>query len=721
MIQYNKYYTNTNNNNNKNKNKISFNTKKRSGNKKKKKWKSKSKSKSNKKKRRHKKWNYNIDSISISKKMNGKNNRKDMDISIKIKSNTNSNVPIILWIGLDNGFNVKPWITKQKNKIISIQFHVKGIDIPDNDPCMMINLFVKRSKEDPLYTRTDVACIPFTELENKKRSIDYFKGIKCSIELQSFKISNDYDYILTNKFDVKTENIVNEISNGIYYHLDGNFSFKRLDKVAIFYSQDLLYKMNILSALMPLKFISNEEFWTHLLDKFLEHEEFLKDVKFSNFVRLHFKNPDPYDAKTTWLDLLTYVVTYGFNYRTDALNGIQKDFYSSPFFNKMGDCDDVTIFIMQMHNVFIRMEFKDDHRLIDLQYFARKYIPFFNFNLTGSNKTGKTGKEDSHKLKKEEYTGHVYGLFLTKLYFFNQLRGKHKNYKRIKELLRNDPDLKACKKYKLQNLLGEGTSIISSHIKSLKYEKFDPELVPYIQRLNSDLRTEVTYGKIKDQIQLRFKSDPTTGFYKKSAMLFTPYFYLKNRNGEFNSYGFVCSTKNENENENENNKSGKKPYYGADFMDIMNSNSNVLFYCQPSISKEFLSVSDKNWRYKIPFPTLMINNKKTGTGTGTVEFESMFQKGSDKFYDYDYDDSFFSKDLKQFIIKQENIKEVLSYCSFSDEEIFNPSMRKKILDHLRKEKNVRIVYLRQKVIPETSLHFFKFVKEIDTSININQL
>jgi hypothetical protein len=484
------------------------------------------------------------------------------------------------------------------------------------------------------------------------------------------KISGDYSHKYQKELPIVTNNMVNKLSDGINNFLVNNFDFTYLPKVAIFYKDDLQYRMDLLSQLIIHNNNSNEEFWLNLLQQMKNSEELLKNYNTEKKNFRLFKKPKQINPKTSWVDMMLYIPTHGFNYRTD----VPKDIYSEPYFGKSGDCEDLALSTLHFDKLFRKQKFKDT-TLNEFQKNCYNYISFFTFCLT-KNKQAATGKVDKTPF------GHICALFIKKNIFYKHLKDTV-----LKNLmLTNDPYVKKL----LSNndtsnpiLIGEGTAIVNSFIQSQNYDNFNEKNANILRSLIS-IRDEIEFKGASDTFGIRNISDPNTDFYDQFAMLFTSYFYSLDKKQPNINYGFICATKFPNK---------RKPCYGINFNDLISINKNIEFHSQPPMSNKYSIISKKNARYQVPIPIC----KKNGDS-----FENIFKEG--KFYNYQYNDTFFCE-LRKYEIG--DLGKIIGYCYLSDEEIYTTKIRKQLMRFIKRNK-LRICYQRQGLLDETSTHLFVF-------------
>jgi hypothetical protein len=258
-------------------------------------------------------------------------------IQLKVKFCTHLENQVKLLVHLDNSFYSKPIVISKSNENNKISFNISQIpEESKEDPSIMLHTY-HRNAQNKTYRRTKIYRIPFIVLlENQEYVINHEKYTKFRIYLSNFSIKGDFKHKYHPTLDEHSQKLIGKSSNSIFQYLSNNFNFDRLPLVAIFYRDDLYRKMDLLSQLIVTKnySFSNEEYWLNLLNKYKEVYELLKDFKGANINRRIMKKQRPFNTETSWIDLIMYVVTKGYNYRTDH----PKDNYSEPYFIKVGDC-----------------------------------------------------------------------------------------------------------------------------------------------------------------------------------------------------------------------------------------------------------------------------------------------------------------------------------------------------------------------------------------------
>ncbi len=604
-------------------------------------------------------------------------------IKFKIKFVTNLEDQIKILVNLDKSFSTKPFVIEKPNVTKEIKFEIDKIPSESReDPCVILHT---QKIRDNTFIRTKIYKISFFEL-TKSRShsasgfiIEHKSLTKFRIYITDFEIIGKFEQKFHPMLDGYILNSVNGYTETVYHYLNNNFSFKKLDKVAIFYRDDLLYRMDLLSQLMVSASgdLSNEEAWKNLFDKMLESIEELKDFKMTNVNRRIMKKPRPYDPKTSWIDLIMYIPTKGYNYRTDY----PKDNYSEPYFIKIGDCEDISLVILHFYYMFINCTFSRKYkRLIEMQKYARMYIPFFTFCISGAKRVTASGEVLNMP------SGHICAFFISKWSFMKSVKDR----RLIKLMKEKDPFFKMKEKEPHHKyLIGESTNIVKPYLEKVDYKGFDADAFEAIKKLLG-INVRINFESVSDNVGVRVISDPNPGFYKNFGMLFTPYFYLLDREKKFNVFGFVCATKNEEKNE--------LPYYGITFKDFIAFEENIMFYPFPVVSKNFIKLSEKSSRYQIPIPFFKMKDGK---------FEKITSNDSPDFYNYTYDDPFFKKLPKYFIKKDDKNYKVVAYCYLSDEDVHTKGIRNSLIDRLGTN-DMKIKYIPQQLSYDTTTHFFKF-------------
>jgi hypothetical protein len=234
-------------------------------------------------------------------------------------------------VTLDAAFKVKPTLINHPEKKTKITYNIT--EFPKDDPCIMVLYYSKRDK-DNTYTRTGIYKLPFALFLAKQKQVHIFHdklGIKSTICFDEFKMSTDKKFTSDPTFDMRTVNMINTISQNVHNYIKKYLDFSRMPNVAIFYRDDLLYRMHVNTGLSTYHFESNPEFWLNLYNKYMEALKLLEKNFKNNYSMFKTMEYDPY---VSWVDLITYIITRGYNYRTD----VPKDSYSEPSYNKVGDC-----------------------------------------------------------------------------------------------------------------------------------------------------------------------------------------------------------------------------------------------------------------------------------------------------------------------------------------------------------------------------------------------
>ena len=613
---------------------------------------------------------------------------------VKFVGNVSEN-DIKLQVHLDKAFNTKSTIISTKGKEVAIQYDLpKFPDEAKTNPCVIIEAYRKRKQT---FTRTGIYKINLYSLilENIHKKKDYViyhtNKPMYRILISGFEIKGDFKHDLSPQLDQIVSKSIDEISSSMYYYLDNNFDFSRLDKVAIFYRDDLMYRMDLLSQLIikHAEVYSNQDAWLNLFGKLEEAYEFVKDMETATLNTKIMKKPRPIDVKTSWVDLICYIVTRGYNYRTDY----PKDNYSEPSTNKIGDCEDLSLVILAFYQLFTKCDFSKDKKyeiLMEMQRYARRYIPFFTFCLTGSQQFGAAASVPNSS------SGHICTFYISKVSYMNRL--KDDNLKRL--MLMKDKVNIVHKKGDHHYLIGESTNLVRPYIEDSNYDGFDPVTFSTLQKM-LQIQNIVSYETVDDNVSVRVISDPNSDFYRKFGMLFTPYFYNLDPKRKNVYYGVVCATKN--------TQRGKKPFYGIDFEDFNSFSDNMCFYPLPPLPDQFVKLSENMSRYQTPLTLFKF---------GKNGFESSIAEGSELFYPKFKVDKDFNKKLQKFnmSIELNGQYEMRAYSYLSDEDMKSENIKQSLLQFLELN-DIKMKYIIQELNHDTNTHLFGFYKKKQNPIS----
>lgn len=341
------------------------------------------------------------------------------------------------------------------------------------------------------------------------------------------------------------------------------------------------------------------------------------------------------------------------------------------------NCEDLGLAILHLYSCFIKSKFQNEI-LEDMRLNAIQYIPFFTFCVTQQKQFGLGGKPS--------LSGHVLAIFIKKKEFYNRLQDKE-----LQEKMKLDISNSTTDEFPI--LLGEGTSNVKPYVGDTNYTGYEGEHYSIIRKLFK-IKSRINFKEVNDNIGIRVISDPNSSFYSYFGMLFTNYFCQKKVVSSWNKikknvYGFICATHNPH----------GKPFYGINFNNMSTYSPDVRFYSMPQVDADFINISRKNNRYQIPLPKFMYN------GNG-------FEKGNqgENFYNFDYNSKFFKK-LRKYKVNGE-IKNIMGYNWFSDEDLLNNDIQDKLLDVISSNK-LKVHYERQQLNYDTSTHFFIYGKEKD--------
>lgn len=353
---------------------------------------------------------------------------------------------------------------------------------------------------------------------------------------KKIKLTN-YTYEI---YDETCKYIIRQIMN-----LRKNFSVQLFH--TIFFDLNPFIEMPIISAILTDKEKSNQEFWVNSL-------KVLKNI-YSSY-KLNIDNTE------SWVNLLTMINSLAHNYLNE-----KDDIYKESYITRLGDCDESNM-IYQRFKMFINCDFKENNpegaMLKNMQYWAKKYIPFYSFWYTYSPEATNTFKSSSE----DKYNGHWNIMFIPKRLFYEKCNNKSKEIKKLFEFS-NDED-----SINLNILFGEGTGWVypSRKIKVDFKEKIYKER--YFRAINEEF-----YYQLKGVFTDEFLDDMI--------------------------YGFNCGMLN---------GSSEKPLYGIniDLLAPYDKNSkneyDITFVPMPRISKKYLEFSKKCASEKFIIPDLIMEN-----------------------------------------------------------------------------------------------------------------
>jgi len=607
--------------------------------------------------------------------------------NVKFVGNLKEN-EVKLQVHLDKAFKTKSTIISTQGKEVAIHYNFpKFPEEAKANPCVIIQAYRKRKHT---FTRTGIYKTNWYDLikanihQKMSYVISHTNKPMYAIHITGFEIKGKFNHEFSPQLDQIVSKSIDEISSSIYYFLDNNFDFTKLEKVAIFYRDDLMYRMDLLSQLIVknAKDYSNPDAWLNLLGKLKEAYVFLKDMKTATSNTKIMKKPRPIEVKTSWVDLICYIVTRGYNYRTDY----PKDNYSEPSTNKNGDCEDLSLIILAFYQLFTSCDFLDDkyNELMQMQRYARRYIPFFTFCLTGSQQFGAAASVPNSA------SGHICTFFISKVSFMNRI----KDEKLKKMMWLKDKSNIVHDEGDRHYLIGESTNLVRPFIEDDNYDGFDPVTFSTLQKM-LQIQNIVSYETVDDNVTVRVISDPNSDFYRKFGMLFTPYFYNLEPNAKNVYYGVVCGTKN--------TQMGKKPFYGIDFEDFNLYSKNMSFHPLPPLPNQFVKLSENMSRYQVPLTLFKF---------GKNGFESSIEEGSELFYPKFKLDKRFEQKLNQMKMTNDlnGQYEMRAYAYLSDEDMNSENMRLSLIQFL-KSNDIKVKHKQQELNYDTNTHLFGFYKK----------
>lgn len=591
-----------------------------------------------------------------------------IEFDISYKSSLNNIYQYI--IRLDKSFHTKSVIVKKPNKVNKICFQSSKIYPESRDnPCLIIESYSKRNQT---WIRSHIFKQSLYVLKNEKNI--KIANSNFIISIQNFKITGKFDHIVNADISDINNEYIDNYSQSVFLFLD-KFKQDRLQKVAIFYRDDLLHKMDMLSQLIVTPEIcmvnTNPEAWLNLYEKMVESIDVLQDMELSTINRRIMKRPRKITKDSYhFVDLIMYIPTKGYNYRSD----FPRDNYSEPYFNKIGDCEDLTLAAIHFYYYFVNCKLPRTDKYLPLithQDMAMQFIPFFTFCITGGAKAGTSGIPNAA-------SGHICAYFISKYWFMQKLEDK-----KLVALMQKD---KSIKKISRKYLIGESTNLVSPYIEDYNFTGFDPDTLSVFQKM-LQITKQLNFKNLSDYATVRVISNPNATFYEFFGLIFTSYFYNMMANASYVPYGFVCATKGEK----------NKLHYGISFEDFDSFDPNIAFYTLPPIPKDHIRMSRINSRYQIPPPTFKMVKGK---------FERSESSTSPMFYSYNFNTIFF-KELENYKLKDYSAHKLLAYAFISDEDIFYTDLQIQILNFL-KENNIKIKYIRQKLNYDTNTHLFLF-------------
>lgn len=597
-----------------------------------------------------------------------------MIVTCKVKGRIYTNNDTKLFLHLDNAFSGsgKHVIIANPATEHSLSFSVDRV--PDSNPCIICELLEQRG-EDAVYVRVTEIRFPFWEFQKTgaKRYIHRKHNVDADITIRDFHLSRKYKYTVNKNLQGITDMMINKIASNVMRQLH-TYDLQKVGPKAIFY-RDGPRRDNLISCLEAKFYTSSVAYWENMYNILKRATDILQKHFPHNQNTRAFCTPRDVDVASSWKELIDFMPTHAWNYRSEG-----KDRYSEPYYVKNGDCEDMAIAIIKNYHIFTHMKFSPGSVLFQMQEYAKMYVPFLVFCLTGGAAPGRESTSST-------LIGHVCVVYVSKPEVYDHIHSDE-----YKERMEQDPYLekgRAVRATLAKCLLSEGTSIVRPTVNPATTTLFSGAAGRHLIDMERSLKVPLWHKNMKDSLSLRTITEASTTFYKYFAMLFTLYFStLRGKGDDAHIYGLNCVMRQGR---------GKKYSYGVPFRDFMNMSSRVSLNPQVRVSREYIEMSRESVRYQPPIPDQRLSR----------------EPGDPVLYEYDYTAPFFQNLQAQTATATATMSNAttsvgVGYGWLSDEDIHNKKMQAKITQFVARN-GYSVLYDRQKLSYDTCTHLLIFL------------